>query len=76
MPVIHRFTDCRVRINAKDHPPPHFHVQMGDGREAWVAIATLEILHGRVAPREIAAVLEWAEANRAMLAARFEELQR
>ena len=76
MPVIERFANCRVRINAKDHPPPHFHVLLNDGREAWVTIAELKIMHGRVAVREIANVLIWAETNQAMLAAKFEELQR
>lgn len=75
MPVIHRFASCRVTINLKDHAPPHFHVILNDGREAWVAIATLEILHGKVAAREIAEVLAWAKSNQAMLADRFEELQ-
>ena len=76
MPVIERFAQCRVRINAKDHPPPHFHALLNDGREAWVTIADLKIVHGKVAVREIADVLDWAEANQAMLAATFEELQR
>lgn len=75
MPVIARFPHCRVRINAKDHPPPHFHVLLNDGREAWVTIAELKIVHGKVATREIADVLAWAKANRTMLAAKFEELQ-
>lgn len=76
MPVIQRFSQCRVRINARDHPPPHFHVLLNDGREAWVTIAELEIAHGRVTAREIADVLAWAGANQAMLATLFEELQR
>ena len=75
MPVIQRFAQCRIRINAQDHPPPHFHVLMNDGREAWVTIADLEIVHGKVAAREIADVLAWAKSNRATLAAKFEELQ-
>ena len=76
MPVIERFPQCRVRINANDHPPPHFHVLLNDGREAWVTIAELRIVYGKVAAREIADVLAWAEINRAQLAAKFEELQR
>ena len=75
MPVIQRFAQCRVRINANDHPPPHFHVLLNDGREAWVTIAGLEIVHGKVALREIADVLAWAHSKRSMLAAKFEELQ-
>jgi hypothetical protein len=51
-------------------------VLLNDGREAWVTITELKIVHGKVAAREIAEVLAWANENRAMLAARFEELQR
>lgn len=76
MPVIQRFATCRVRINVKDHPPPHFHVQLNDGREAWVSIDPVEIIHGKVAAREIAEVLAWAREHRALLAQTFEELQR
>lgn len=75
MPIIKRFAHCVVRINPKDHAPPHFHVVMNDGREAWVTIASVEILHGKVAAREIAEVLAWARSNRDILAAKFEELQ-
>ncbi|MDO9225278.1 MAG: DUF4160 domain-containing protein [Pseudomonadota bacterium] len=53
IPVIQCFSNCRVAINPRDHAPPHFHVVLNEGREAWVAIATLEILHGKVAAREI-----------------------
>lgn len=76
MPVVARFSNCRVRVNAKDHPPPHFHVLLNDGREAWVTIAEFKIVHGKVVAREIAEALAWAKDNRAMLAATFEELQR
>lgn len=75
MPVIKRFAHYVVRINPKDHAPPHFHVVMNDGREAWVTIAAVEIIHGKVAAREIAEVLAWAKSNREALAAQFEELQ-
>jgi hypothetical protein len=75
MPVIQRFAHCLVRINARDHPPPHFHVLLNDGREAWVTIAGMQIVRGKVAIREIADVLVWAKNNRSMLANKFEELQ-
>lgn len=76
MPVIQRFPNCRIRINAKDHAPPHFHVLLDDAREAWVRIDTVEIIYGKVAPREIAQALAWAREHRALLVAKFEELQR
>ncbi|WP_448152282.1 DUF4160 domain-containing protein [Castellaniella caeni] len=75
MPIVKRFTSCRVRIRAKDHLPPHFHVELNDGREAWVGIHDLRIIHGRVARREIAEVLLWAAAHQAWLAQTFKELQ-
>lgn len=75
MPVIRRFAQCRVVVNARDHAPPHFHVVLNDGREAWIDIRTLQILHGGVAEREIAEALDWARSNRESLAAIFEELQ-
>lgn len=76
MPVIRRFERCLVRMYPGDHAPPHFHVIMNDGREAWVSIDPVTIIHGKVKTREIADVLSWAEANRDQLASRFEELQR
>ena len=75
MPVIQRFASCVVRINIRDHAPPHFHIIMNDDRQVWVRIDTTEIIHGKVASREIADVLAWARAHRDMLAAKFEELQ-
>lgn len=76
MPLIKRFPQCGVAINTRDHNPPHFHVRMNDGREAWVKIDGLEIIHGAVTAREIADVLDWANANRGFLMNKFEELQR
>lgn len=76
MPIIQRFAHCVVRINSKDHAPPHFHVVMNDAREAWVTINTIEIIHGKVAAREIAEVLAWAKFNWEILAAKVEELQK
>ncbi len=43
----------------KDHAPPHFHVRYGEQR-AIVAIDTLGMLHGRLSPRVLGLVTEWA----------------
>ena len=56
------------------HPTP-FHVLMNDGLQAWVRIDTQEIIHGKIASREIAKLLAWAKASREKLADTFEELQ-
>jgi len=76
MPLIKRFAHCQVRINLKDHAPPHFHVLMRDGKEALIEISSLEILQGNVPRRELSEVLQWAASNRNMLMNKFEELQK
>ncbi|EFI36081.1 conserved hypothetical protein [Desulfonatronospira thiodismutans ASO3-1] len=76
MPLIKRFANCQVRINLKDHAPPHFHVLMRDGKEALIELSGLEILQGNVPRRELSEVLQWAASNRNMLMNKFEELQK
>lgn len=76
MPLIKRFAHCQIRINLKDHAPPHFHVLMRDGKEALIEISGLEILQGNVPRRELSEVLQWAASNRNMLLNKFEELQK
>lgn len=75
MPCIKRFPQCRVVIHIRDHNPPHFHMQMNDGREAWVRIENLEIIQGKVSPGEIPGVLNWAGKNLQYLQDKFQELQ-
>jgi hypothetical protein len=76
MPIIKRFDSYVIRINPRDHSPPHFHVVLNDGREAWVRIDNCQVIHGDVRSREISAALLWARKHREELAAKFEELQR
>ncbi|TVR63253.1 MAG: DUF4160 domain-containing protein [Candidatus Competibacteraceae bacterium] len=49
-----------------DHPPPHVHVRLRDGRECTVEIDSLEV-NGRIVQREIREALAWVEANRVFL---------
>lgn len=55
-----------------DHNPPHFHV-LGREGAAQVRIDTLEVMavSGRIDVRE---ALDWAQANRAILEAKWAEL--
>jgi hypothetical protein len=63
MPIIIRFLNCAIYVNAREHNPPHFHIHMKDGREVWVDIETLKILSGSVPKREIIEALDWAKYN-------------
>ncbi|HBF24654.1 MAG TPA: DUF4160 domain-containing protein [Nitrosomonas sp.] len=55
-----------------DHPPPHAHVKLRDGRECTVDLDNLAI-KGRVTEREIREALAWIEASRDLL---FDEWRR
>ena len=73
MPIIQRFLACAIYINARDHNPPHFHIRMSDGREAFVEIERLEVHSSNVSRREIKEALEWAAINKALLMEKFRE---
>ncbi len=67
MPEISRFLGMIIAMYYDDHAPPHFHVRYGD-HEAVIAIETLACLSGRLPPRALGLVIEWAAAHRAQLA--------
>jgi hypothetical protein len=74
MPTVARLANCTLNMYAGDHLPPHFHVRLGDGREALVEIGSLGVLRGSITKRELATVMAWAAANRAVLVAKWKEL--
>jgi len=74
MPTIARLSRCVIRIYADDHPPPHFHIILNDGRECLVDIETLRYIAGRVSHREIAEAIDWAAEQRPFLISRWKEL--
>jgi len=59
VPEISRFFGIVVAMFHSDHAPPHFHVRYGDQR-ALVAIQTLTVLRGKISPRALGLVVEWA----------------
>ena len=75
MPTLHRFANAAIRMYAGDHGVPHFHVETPDER-CSVTIVTLEILAGHVPARIQAAALAWARENRALLMAKWKELNK
>ena len=60
MPCLVQITaSVSIYVYANDHAPPHFHVVTTDG-DALVAIATLQIIRGRVRRQAYAAAVAWA----------------
>jgi len=63
MPILQRFDNTRVLMYLDDHPPPHVHVKLKDGRDCTVDLDDL-VVKGRVAEREIREALAWIATNR------------
>jgi len=64
-----RVKNARLVIHPNDHPPPHFHVEVGGdfSDSAVYCIETLERLRGELRGSLERAVRTWAAENRAYL---------
>jgi hypothetical protein len=63
VPEVSRFFGIIISLNYNDHPPPHFHVRYAE-QKATLAIESLTVLEGRLSPRVLGLVVEWASAHR------------
>ena len=59
MPEISRFFGIIVLMYYNDHSPPHFHVRYS-GQKAIIGIESLAVLRGRLTPKALGLVVEWA----------------
>ena len=59
MPELSRFYGIVIKMYFADHAPPHFHAEYGDA-EALISIETLATFAGRLPPRALGIVTEWA----------------
>lgn len=74
MPEISRFYGIVVGMFYDDHPPPHFHVRYGQ-YQAVLLINELIVTHGRLPPRALGLVVEWATRHRAELLRNWEAIE-
>jgi hypothetical protein len=66
MPEISRFFGIIIAMYYNDHPPPHFHVRYGQ-QKAIIEIQSLSILEGKLSPRVLGLIIEWASSHQAEL---------
>ena len=59
MPEISRFLGIVIKMFFDDHNPPHFHAEYG-GDLALIDIRNLSVFFGRLPPRVMGLVIEWA----------------
>jgi hypothetical protein len=66
MPEICRFFGIVIKMFYDDHNPPHFHAMYGD-EVVLVDIRTLTAFAGRLPPRALGLVIEWATIHQGEL---------
>jgi hypothetical protein len=59
MPEISRFFGIVIAMYYDDHSPPHFHAIYGS-EKAEISIDPIGVIKGRLSPRALALVMEWA----------------
>ena len=62
MPEISRFFGIVITIYWKEHGIPHFHAKYGGSRASF-SIEDIRLLEGKLPPRVMALVVEWAIKN-------------
>jgi hypothetical protein len=59
MPELSRFYGIVIKMYFDDHDPPHFHAEYAED-QAVIGIETLALIAGRLPPRALGLVAEWA----------------
>lgn len=81
MPEISRFLGIIIAMFYKEHNPPHFHVRYNEYK-ATISITDLALLDGRLPPKVLGLVIEWASIYKKalmedwQLAEKFAELKK
>ena len=62
MPEICRFYGIVIKMYFADHAPPHFHAEYAEA-EVRLAIDSLAVISGKLPPRAMGLVAEWASLH-------------
>ena len=75
MPELCRFLGITIFMYFEDHNPPHFHVKYNDFR-AVISINDLSLADGKLPPRVLGLVMEWAELHKEELLENWDMVQK
>jgi hypothetical protein len=75
MPEVCRFLGMIIAMYYKEHNPPHFHVRYNDYKAA-ISIDTLTVTEGKLPPKVLGLVIEWASIHQKALKANWELAQK
>ncbi len=62
MPKISEFFGIAIYVYYREHLPPHFYAIYGE-EEVLISIDDLSVLSGRLTPRAMGLVIEWANLH-------------
>jgi hypothetical protein len=74
MPEVSRFFGIIITMYYDEHNPPQFHARYGKEKVA-IGIESLEVLEGRLPPRALGLVVEWASEHQAALLANWNAME-
>jgi hypothetical protein len=66
MPEICRFYGIIIAMFYNEHNPPHFHAKYGS-QKVVIDIGSLSVLEGKLPPRALGMVVEWASQHQVEL---------
>jgi len=74
MPEISRFLGIIIAMYYQEHNPPHFHVRYNEYK-ASISISDLALLDGKLPPKVLGLVMEWASQHQNELIEDWERAQ-
>ncbi len=74
MPIISRFLGIVIYMYFNEHNPPHFHAQYNEFKAA-IKINDLSLLEGKLPPKVLGLVIEWAIEHQDELLANWNSMQ-
>jgi len=74
MPEISRFLGIVIYMYFNEHNPPHFHAEYNE-YNASISIKTLGLMEGKLPPKVMSLVVEWALEHQSQLLENWNEIQ-
>jgi Domain of unknown function (DUF4160) len=74
VPTLCVLNGIAIRMNTRDHPPPHFHAYFGE-HQVRIEIANLAVMTGRLPRPQQRLLLRWSRAHQRELMRNWELAQ-
>lgn len=75
MPELSRFLGIVIYMYFNEHNPPHFHAEYNEFKAA-ISIQTLSLIEGKLPPKVMSLVVEWAQESQEELFENWNSIQK